>query len=206
MTNPVLERSPTCAAEEDVPVATVLLYWIPLGAGASVVRASGRLFESMCALLRRRRPCDLYHSALEVVVSGGRFVIEMAPAGDANREQRGAVAGGPVGTAWAGRNKVFRYEVRCWRNGHLPDAHLAVGGPVALVADSETAVRLIDLVSSVPTPVWGRDQLGTGEMWNSNSVTAWLLASAGVDTAELQPPQGGRAPGWGAGLAMAARL
>ncbi len=160
----------------------------------------------MSALLRRRRRCDLYHSALEVVVSSDRFVIEMAPAGDANREQRGAVAGGAVGTAWAGRIRVFRYEVRCWRNGHLPDAHLAVGGPVALVADSETAVRLVDLVSSVPTPVWGRDELGTGEMWNSNSVTAWLLASAGVDTAELQPPQGGRVPGWGAGLAMAARL
>ena len=32
------------------------------------------------------------------------------------------------------------------------------------------ARRLLDLVATVPTPVWGRDELDAGEMWNSNSV------------------------------------
>jgi hypothetical protein len=58
-------------------------------------------------------------------------------------------------------------------------------------------------VGSVPLPVWGRDELGTGEMWNSNSVIAWLLARSGVETEAIRPPAGGRAPGWDAGLLVA---
>ncbi len=57
----------------------------------------------------------------------------------------------------------------------------------------------------MPTPVWGRDELHTGDMWNSNSVTAWLLARAGLDAVAGQPPAGGRAPGWQAGLVTARR-
>ena len=40
----------------------------------------------------------------------------------------------------------------------------------------QLARRILDLVAEVPTPVWGRDELRTGEMWNSNSVIAWLIA------------------------------
>jgi hypothetical protein len=57
----------------------------------------------------------------------------------------------------------------------------------------------------VPTPVWGRDELKAGEMWNSNSVIAWTIAGAGVPTDALRPPPGGRAPGWSAGLKVARR-
>jgi hypothetical protein len=64
---------------------------------------------------------------------------------------------------------------------------------------------VLDLVPHVPTPVWGRDDLKAGEMWNSNSVTAWLIARSGMDTESIQPPAGGRAPGWGAGLVVARR-
>jgi hypothetical protein len=48
----------------------------------------------------------------------------------------------------------------------------------------------------VPTPVWGRDELRTGDMWNSNSVIAWLVERAGLDADSRRPPLGGRAPGW----------
>jgi len=57
----------------------------------------------------------------------------------------------------------------------------------------------------VPTPVWGRDELHTGEMWNSNSFIAWLIARTGLDADTIQPPSGGRAPGWDAGLVLARR-
>ena len=40
--------------------------------------------------------------------------------------------------------------------------------------------------------VRGRDELDGGETWNSNSVTAWTLATAGFDLAAVQPPEGGR--------------
>jgi hypothetical protein len=53
--------------------------------------------------------------------------------------------------------------------------------------------------------VWGRDQIGAGDMWNSNSVISWLLARAGLDMDGIEPPDGGRAPGWAAGLAAAGR-
>jgi hypothetical protein len=42
-------------------------------------------------------------------------------------------------------------------------------------------------------------------MWNSNSVTSWLLARGGIDAAEIPLPPDGRAPGWDAGLVVAAR-
>ena len=42
-------------------------------------------------------------------------------------------------------------------------------------------------------------------MWNSNSLISWLLVGAGVDTEQIQPPAGGRAPGWDAGLVVAQR-
>jgi hypothetical protein len=57
----------------------------------------------------------------------------------------------------------------------------------------------------VPRPVWGRDELKAGEMWNSNSMIAWLIATAGLSTDDLRPPPRGRAPGWRAGLEVARR-
>jgi hypothetical protein len=42
-------------------------------------------------------------------------------------------------------------------------------------------------------------------MWNSNSIVAWLLARAGFDMASVAMPANGRAPGWDAGLVVAAR-
>jgi hypothetical protein len=57
----------------------------------------------------------------------------------------------------------------------------------------------------VPTPVWGRDDLHADEMWNSNSVMAWVITRAGLDIDSIQPPMGGRAPGWHAGVTVARR-
>lgn len=118
---------------------------------------------------------------------------------------RGAVAGGPVGARAAGRLRLFRYEVRCWRDGVIPDVAEAVDSPRRLSGDPECAQRLLGLVPQVPTPVWGRDELRAGDMWNSNSLIAWLLARSGLDVGAVHPPPGGRAPGWRAGLAVARR-
>jgi hypothetical protein len=180
------------------------LYWLPLGAGGHSVRLNGRCFEAILALRERRKRCDLYHSALVVRLPEGRFVIEQAPAGRRGSE-RGVVAEGAVGTRWAGRLRVFRYEVRCWRGGVIPDVAEAVESPQSVTHDEDLARRLIALAPDVPTAVWGRDELRTGEMWNSNSVTSWLLACVGLPTRSLVPPERGRAPGWAAGLVVARR-
>jgi hypothetical protein len=181
------------------------LYWLPLGAGGHSVRLNGRVFEAVAARLERRARCDLYHSALEVRVPEGRFVIEQAPIPDGNGGERGVVAEGAVGSRWAGRFRIFRYEVRRWRGGVIPDVDEAVESPQRLTDDPDVAQRVIDLVPRVPTAVWGRDELSAGEMWNSNSIIAWLLARSGLDIDSIHPPARGRAPGWDAGLIVARR-
>jgi hypothetical protein len=163
------------------------------------------MFEAVAARAARRPPSDLYHSALEVRIAAARFVIEQTPVRDNHGEQRGVVAEGAVGTRWGGRFRLFRYEIRRWRDGRIPDIDEAVGGPQRLTDDRARTQRVLDLVPQVPTPVWGRDDLKTGEMWNSNSVIAWLIASSGLETDSIQPPASGRAPGWQAGLTVAKR-
>ena len=185
--------------------AAVDLYWIPLGAGGHSVRFNGMVYEGIKAVLGRRRPCDLYHSALVVQLDGHRYTIEVAPSPDGDEPSRGVVAMGPVGSRYIGWLRLFRYEVRCWRDGSIPDLVEAVGDPLRLTTDRGVARRFVELVARVPTPVWGRDELHAGEMWNSNSVIAWLIASAGLATGGVRPPAHGRAPGWRAGLVMAER-
>jgi len=184
---------------------SVDLYWIPLGAGAHVVRASGKVFEAVCALAQRRPRCELYHSAMVVQVPEGRFVIEQAPVPDRHGERRGVVAEGPVGMRWAGRFRIFRYEIRAWQDGRIPDVAAAVASPVRVTEDLDHARRVLNVLPMIPTPVWGRDELRTGEMWNSNSVVSWALTRSGTDLANIRPPRQGRAPGWDAGTVVAAR-
>ena len=186
--------------------AGIDLYWLPLGAGGWFVRLNGRIYEAIKALLDRRRRFDLYHTALEVRVPEGRFVIENSwPIPTADGTARGVLVEGPVFSRRIARFRVFRYEVRRWLDGVIPDADEAVESPQTLSTDLEVAHRLLELVATLPNPVWGRDELGTGDMWNSNSTISWLLARSGLPTGVISPPTGGRAPGWEAGLVMARR-
>jgi hypothetical protein len=203
--NGMRTRELETAGEAPQPAASVDLYWIPLGAGQHIVRLSGRLFEAITARVQRRRPCDLYHSALVVVVPEGRFAIEQTPVPDDQGERRGVVLEGAVGSQLVGRYRLFRYEVRRWRDGVIPDIAEAVSSPVRLTENVTRASQVLDLVPSVPALVWGRDESHTGEMWNSNSVISWLLAGAGLEPGRIQPPLGGRAPGWRGGVEIARR-
>jgi hypothetical protein len=145
------------------PSSAVDLYWLPLGAGGHFVRLNGRVFEALAARLEHRAPAGLYHAALEVHVPGGRFVIEVTPVPDGDGARRGVVGEGPVGSRWASRLRIFRYEVRRWRDGAIPDRDEAES-PRRLTADPRSARRVLDLVPGVPGPVWGRDELAAGEM------------------------------------------
>jgi hypothetical protein len=185
--------------------SAVDLFWLPLGAGGYSVRLNGRIFETVAATLQRRARRDLYHSALIVHVPEGRFVIEQTPVPDSNGRERGVVAEGAVGSRWAGRFRIFRYEVRRWSDAVIPDVDEAIESPRRLTDDPHISRRMLELVPFVPTATWGRDALGAGEMWNSNSIVSWLIASSGVDAESIQPPAGGRAPGWDAGLVVARR-
>jgi hypothetical protein len=180
------------------------LYWLPLGAGGNFVRLNGRAYEAIMATVQRRPKCDLYHSGLAVTVPDGRYTIEQTPA-QPHGEERGVVGIGPIGAKWMARVPIFRYELRRWRDGVIPDVNEAVESPQRLSSDLAAARRLLEVAPEVPFLVWGRDELGVGEMWNSNSQIAWLLARTGLEADSLRPPAGGRAPGWRAGLVAAAR-
>ena len=129
----------------------VELYWLPLGAGGHSVRLNGKVFEAVVARLEKRTVQDLYHAALVLTVPEGRFVIEQAPAWRSGAE-RGVVAEGPVGARWA-RTSIFRYEIRCWRDGVIPDIEEAVESPQRLSGDVDVAQGVLALIPQVPTPV-----------------------------------------------------
>ncbi len=165
---------------------------------------NGKVFEWFAARLEHRDRCDLYHSALQVYVPEARFVVEQAPVWR-EEEEHGVIAEGAVGVRAFDRLPLFRYEIRCWREGSIPDVNEAVESPQRLSDDAACARRVLELVREVPTPVWGRDELRAGEMWNSNSTISWLIARSGLDVESLAPPRGGRAPGWNAGIVIARR-
>ena len=185
------------------------LYWLPLGGGSGdrCVRGSGRLYERLVSTRGHRAAMDLYHSALVVHVGGATSTIEMTPVWTGRIRERGVVGEGPVGLPVLGRSRLFRYEVRCWRDGVIPDLAASVDSPRRVSHDRTTAERVLRLAPQFPLATWGLDEQRTGEMWNSNSLTAWLLAGSGLDLAApaLQPPPHGRAPGWSAGRVVAER-
>ena len=109
------------------------LYWLPLGAGGHFVRLNGRVYEACDAAIHRRSRYDLYHSALEVHVPSGRFVIEQTPVPDGRGDQRGVVAEGAVGSRWMASLRIFRYEIRRWRDGVIADLSEAVESPRRLI-------------------------------------------------------------------------
>jgi len=182
------------------------LYWLPLGADGHFVRMNGRIYEALAAWRNTRPRYELFHSAIVVTLPLGNFVIEQAwpiPRGD--RRLRGVVSEGPVGTRLARVSRLLRYEIRRWPDGVISDIDRAVASPVSLSRDVVVAARILELVSEVPTPVWGRNELQAGEMWNSNSLISWLIVRSGLDVDAVQPPVGGRAPGWQAGIVVARR-
>lgn len=184
---------------------SVDLYWIPLGAGGTgVVRFNGRMYERITAWREHRPRLDLYHTALTVTDPEGESVVEtMWPSPKGDPATRGVVVQAPVFSRRMPPVRVFEYEVRRWRGGELPDRHFAVGGPQRVTDAPAIAQRLLDLVDEVPSLVWGRDESGAGEMWNSNSVVSWLLTMCDLDMDRIAAPPAGRAPGWDAGITVA---
>jgi hypothetical protein len=202
-----MERPPADAGAGRAASERVDLLWLPLGAGGHVVRLNGRIYEALTAAREQRPRGDLYHAALEIWAGGVRYAVEMGPVWGNPAADRGVVVEGPVGSRLLGRSRAFRYEVRCWRDGVIPDAAEAVESPRTVTTDRERVRRMVGLLARVPPLVWGRDEIRAGEMWNSNSMVAWLLARSGLEPEDpvLALPARGRAPGWRAGLVLAAR-
>ena len=74
----------------------------------------------------------------------------MTPAWTREQPERGVVLEGPVGARWLGTSVLFRYEVRRWRNGVIPDLAEAVGLPVTWPPTGHRSELLLRLVPQVP--------------------------------------------------------
>lgn len=185
--------------------AWVDIYWLPLGAGGHCVRLNGQVYEWLASRRAGRPARELFHSALLIRLDGVTWSVEMGPVWNIDAPADAAVCTGPVGARPLGRFRLFRYEVRCWAGGYIPDLAEAVDSPTRLSDDHASAGATLDGVRRVPALTWGRDEQRTGEMWNSNSVISWALATSGHDLSGVLPPRGGRAPGWDAGLVLADR-
>ena len=189
-------------------VVGIDLYWLPVGAGASahVVRPSSRLFEAVAARWQGRTPRDLFHSALRVHVGANTWVIEMAPAWGPGPREHGTVRSGPVGLRWPRALAPVPLRGALLAQRLHPRPRGGGGQPASWCRPTPSGCGgCCCCTTTFPTATWGRDEMGAGEMWNSNSLVSWLLAASGHDTAALRPPPGGRAPGWDAGLVVAAR-
>jgi hypothetical protein len=183
--------------------ARVDLFWLPLGAGGHLVRRCGAAYERLAAWRAGRRPLDLYHAALEVTTAEGRFAIELTPVRSGAGSEYGVIGQGPVGSPLLRPLRLFRYELHAVPGGAIPDLAYAVESPRRVGRGEAEARSILDLLPAVPLLTWGRDELGLGEMWNSNSVVSWLLAGADLDLSDAGPPRHGRAPGWRVGIEAA---
>ena len=176
------------------------ILWMPVAAGTgSRVRLwSLAAWEAADAFAHRRKRASLYHSALKVrTATGTNFTVELTPV--FGFEPTAPAMTGPVGFRWADRFRLFRYQMRCIRAETLPDEAWAFSTS-RLSSDCSLADRIVLAAGDVPPLTWGRRPRGCSEMWTSDSAISWLLRRVGIDAAAIKIPEGGRAPGWQAGL------
>lgn len=178
------------------------ILWMPVAAGTgSRLRLwSLAAWEALDAFAHRRKRASLYHSALKVRTSDAvDFTVELTPV--FGFEPTPPAMTGPVGFRGADRFRLFRYQMRCIRAETLPDEEWVVSQS-RLSTDGSVADRIVVAAADVPPLTWGRRPRGCSEMWTSDSAIAWLLRRVGLDAAAVRIPEGGRAPGWQAGLEL----
>lgn len=149
------------------------------------MRGSGRLYEAMVATLHHRARLDPYHSASIVQWNNQAFAIEMAPAWAVHAPDRGVTGAGPVGMPSWGRARLFRYEIRCWPDGAIPDVADAVDSP-RRVSTNETKADAYSnrRPPSLPPPAAATSKTGerpvglgeglAGDHWTGPTVMAIL--------------------------------
>ncbi len=129
--------------------------------------------------------------------------MEMTPSFGGPGTDRGVVVTGPVGRARRRRRQAAALRDPLLARREHQRHRRGGGDPLRLSDSADDARRIIALAPDVPPLTWGRDERNAGEMWNSNSVIAWLVKRAGLAAEQVRPPRGGRAPGWRAGVTVA---
>src|SRR3954451_7347008 len=114
----------------------------------------------------RREGCeaaDRYHCGL-MIRQASAMPSRRDRCGNVADSDRGVVVEGPVGSRLLGRFRAFRYELRCWRDGRIPDIAESVESPMRTTDDVAQAEALLDVLPEVPALTWGRDELRAGDV------------------------------------------
>jgi hypothetical protein len=103
---------------------------------------------------------------------------------------------GAVGSRLAGRYRLFRYEIRRWHDGVIPDIGEAVSSPVRVTQDLVQASLVLDLVESVPALVWDgtratRATCGIRTRWSHGCSLALASILAGYGRRPVVARRGG---------------
>ena len=183
--------------------AAIDLYWLPLGAGGHSVRVNGKNLRSgrrVARPSRSLRPLPLRPPG----VRARGTIRDRAGTGVGRRRPRRHYQGrrrntrGPTFPALPLRDPALA------RRGH-PGRRRGGREPSPPERRSRLRASAARAGAAGANARIGIDELGAGEMWNSNSTISWLLARTGLDVEAIQPPARGRAPGWQAGIVIARR-
>jgi hypothetical protein len=145
---------------------------------------TGELLGLVVGHARQLVDADL--ATLALPAGDDRLVIEAAD---------GFLAADLRGTTFPAEGSVTGEVLRTGKAAALADA----------ASDDRTTQPIVAAGLGPALVIPWRCAAGAGEMWNSNSVIAWLLARSGLPIDVIRPPAGGRAPGWQAGVAAAHR-
>ena len=186
--------------------AAVELYWLPLGAGGHSVQVQRP---------RLRGPGRGARPAALDLISTTRHYASVSPREGSSSNRRLFPIGVAANVASSSRGRSAADglgDFACFvtRSGsglaaRFPTSRRPLTARETTERRRDTGRRVLARAEEVPPLTWGRDEMRTGEMWNSNAVIAWVLSRSGIDAAQVMPPRGGRAPGWNAGLAVAQR-
>ncbi len=182
-------------AQQRAP-ASVDLYWLPLGAGGRVVRWCGRLYESWAAWREHRDRAALFHAGLMLRLDDTAFAVEMGPVWNVTEPDRGVLLEGPSARGGSAVSGLPATRCGAGRAATFPDLARRCD-PVRTTHEPGTvAGRPGRAPAAAAAHTWGRDELGAGEMWNSNSAVAWhSRAPATTWTPSDRRPAAGRPGG-----------
>ena len=160
-------------------------HWIPLGAGGHSVRVNGIVCEVISSLIQRRprqrlprRPGDPRPE---------RTVRDRDDTGpERARLERVSWRGGSR-DAIGRSTRILRYESAGDPTASSPTWGDAVASPVR-ISDDPPWHSASWGCSLDAEPTWGRDELGTGEMWTCNSVMSGSHPRLGLPGRDRLPP------------------
>ena len=174
---------------DEIEASGIDLYWLPLGAGGHSVRLNGLVFEAIAARLAAPGPpTSTTRRSRSTCRRDGR---DRAGAGVGRERRPGRRRRGSVGTRAAGRFRLFRYEVRRWRDGVIPDLAEAVESPRRLSDDRDLRAAVARARAGVADASLGSRRAAHGRDVELELAHLLAVVRSGLDVDSIRLPRAG---------------